>query len=553
MPESAHNTASSDTPEQRFQIAFAAHRRGAFDDAVAGYRRVLASAPGRLDAQVNLAAALQALGRIDEAITGYRRALTAGGESAAILSNLGGALRLADRLDEARSVLERAVALDPDSADARLNLGNVLRAAGAPEQALVQYEHAARIDPRSIAALSNQGLALKDLGRLDAALTCFRRASVMDPNSAEPLYNLGNALRLSGALDEADQTLRRAVALNPSHVRALCNLGVVSRERGAPEDAIQLFGRALERNPDCADAHWNRALAWLLAGDFAHGWPAYEWRWEATPVHQRHFDAPHWAGEDLRGKTILLWAEQGFGDSIQFIRFAADLQARGANVIVQVQRPLVRLLQTFGGADCIEGDDEPPPASDFHAPLMSLPGLLGHTEIAQTAPYVTVEGAPSHELSARIETPHPGQRIGIVWAGNPGHENDRNRSCALDHFAPLAERAGGRLFGLQKNLSAEPLRQVPWLTDLGPVLQDFADTAQAVARLDLVITVDTAIAHLAGAMGRPVWLLLPFAPDWRWMLARDDSPWYPTMRLFRQPAPGDWTSVFTEVAASLAA
>ncbi len=531
-----------------YRAALAAHERGALRDAVSGYRAVLAVAPGHASALGNLGTALQTLGDHDGAIASHRRALDAGAPPAPVYANLGMALRAAGRLDEARDALERAVALDPKAANAHLNLGNVLRAAGDPEAALGCYRAAQVLAPADPAAFSNAALALKDLDRHGDAVDALRTALERAPASAELHYNLANTLHEMGLVEAAEAAFHQALGCDPNHLNARANLGVLHREIGDIEGALAAFDSVLARDPHHANAHWNRALALLLAGDFAPGWAAYEWRWQATPLRPRALPMPRWAGEDLRGRRILLWAEQGYGDTVQFVRFAANLGALGARVVAQVQAPLVRLLEPMDPLEAVLDERAPPPACDYHAPLMSLPGLLGLAAPPPGEPYLPAPAA-APALAEAIAAAR-GRRIGVVWAGNPSHENDAKRSCAAVHFAPLAARANTQLFSLQLN-AQEALRDIPGAIDLAPYLSDFADTASAIAALDLVISVDTAVAHIAGALGRPVWLLLPHAPDWRWMLAREDSPWYPTMRLFRQREPGDWRGVFARVEGAL--
>jgi hypothetical protein len=324
---------------------------------------------------------------------------------------------------------------------------------------------------------------------------------------------------------------------------------------GRPEAALQALERAIALAPDYADAHWNRALTLLLAGDFAQGWPAYEWRWRATGMREPDLAAPRWDGGPLDGQTILLHAEQGLGDSIHFVRYAPLVAARGGRVIVQCPAPLARLLATCAGVARVIPRGEPLPPFELQAPLMSLPGLLNTRldNIPAEVPYLAPPagaGAAAQAALAALAALGARRTVGVVWAGNPAHENDRNRSCPARCFAALGapERA---LVSLQKGAGADDIAAIPGALDLGPRLEDFAATAAAIARLDLVIAVDTATAHLAGALGRPVWLLLPHAPEWRWQLRRDDSPWYPTMRLFRQERPGDWPGVFERVGEAL--
>ena len=333
------------------------------------------------------------------------------------------------------------------------------------------------------------------------------------------------------------------------------NLGLALQSLGKLDEAAACYRRALELRPDDAGVQWHQALLSLLTGDFQRGWAGYAQGWKAKKRQWRDFSQPLWDGRPLEGKTILLHAEQGLGDTIQFIRYAARVKQAGANVIVECQQPLLRLLAGCRSVDGLIGRGDDLPAFDTHAPLLSLPGIF-HTSletIPAGAAYLFAEpGLVEHwrgELSAMA-----GSRIGIVWRGNPKHANDRDRRLPLSCFEPLARLPGVRLFSLQKEAGAEELReprnQFP-ITELGSRLDDFADTAAVLKNLDLLITCDTAVAHLAGALGVPVWVAIPLVPDWRWLLDRSDSPWYPTMRLFRQQAPDDWTGVFERIRAAL--
>lgn len=402
-----------------------------------------------------------------------------------------------------------------------------------------------------------RALALKGLGRPKAALIRFRRALAVNPGAAEVHFNLGNTLRETGALEDAVDSLSRAVALDGTHIRARANLGVALRDLGRIEEAVENFDGAIAAsNADAlehADAQWNRALALLLAGDFARGWPAYEWRWQATSMRPRTFAQSFWDGAVPDWRTVLLHAEQGLGDCLQFIRYAPLVAAKCAKAMVECPPPLAGLLQSCAGISEIVPRGAPLPQFDLHAPLMSLPGLLATSAENTPAdiPYLQAPESADAGLVAALEIAAGRRKIGFVRAGNPAHENDRNRSCDAAHFASLAAADNVALFSLQKDAAPRALGQLPLAADLAPLLGDFSDTAFAVSRLDLIITVDTALAHLAGALGRPVWLLLPHAPEWRWQLGRDDSPWYPNMRLFRQSRPGDWHGVFERLSQAL--
>ncbi len=356
-------------------------------------------------------------------------------------------------------------------------------------------------------------------------------------------------------LGEAETNYRRAVQLRPDYIEALNNLGNVLRIQGRMAEALECYDQALDLQPDHADVHLSRAMAWLERGEFERGWPEYEWRLKCQRYAIPPFRRPPWDGSPLEGRTILLYADYGVGDALQFIRYAPLVQRRVGRVIVTCGRPLGRLLATCPGVERVVSEGDSLPDFEVYAPLMSLPGIFGTTlaTIPAEVPYL----APDEGL---VETWHRqmntavGLRIGIVWQGNPQNTRDHMRSFRLAQLEPIALRPGIRLFSLQKGHGSEQLGEIGGrfeLTDLSGGLVDFLDTAAAIVNLDLVIAPDTAVAHLAGALGVPVWVALPFAADWRWMSGRDDSPWYPTMKLFRQRRWGEWDEVFERIAREL--
>ncbi len=392
-------------------------------------------------------------------------------------------------------------------------------------------------------------------GRFGDAVQLCRRIVADDPGCVSGWVLLGAALLRLGDPDGSREASARAVALDGQVALAHCNLGAAHAERLELADALACYERALAIDPDHALTHTNRALAWLLQGDYARGFPEYEWRWRLSDVFRRPVPHPElqWHGEDLRGGTLLLYAEQGSGDVLQMIRFVPEVRARGVRCVVHCGQPLARLLRHSALADEISINDEIDlPAFDRHASLMSVPALLGTSieRIPAQVPYVRPDNRVLERWRARL----PGGsilRVGLCWRGNAHHRRDAQRSIHPALLGVLAGMPGVRWVSLQKGHGAAT--DLPFETlDLSPLLHDFADTAAAILQLDLVITVDTSVAHLAGALGRPVWVLLPFAPDWRWLLDRHDSPWYPTARLFRQPARGDWVHVIAQVGEALA-
>lgn len=476
-------------------------------------------------------------------------------------------LRALGREAAAESACRRALALDPAHADALVNRADALLALGDGERSLIAAARAERTRPGRPQPAMIEGMALASLGRVAPALVALRSAVARAPGWAEAHANLGTVLAKAGEAAEAVAALDTAAGLAARAGGSAAPLaGLLAGLRGQallslgrPEEAAQAFEAALACRPGDAGLHWNRAFALLLAGRYAEAWPDFEWRRldrRAEPPW-RHLDRPSWRGEPLAGRTILLYAEQGIGDTLQFLRFVPLVAAAGGRVVLEVQPSLRLLAQGVEGAAQVICRGESLPAFDVECPLMSVPGALGMAldDVPATVPYVRVESGRAAAWTARLSGP-PGLRVGLVWAGNPRFPGDRLRSPRLDGLAPVLDVPGVRFFGLQVGDGRRDLGTVelpPGFTDLGPALTDFAETAAVMSCLDLVISSCTAPAHLAGALGRPVWLVLPAAPDWRWLLGRSDSPWYPTARLFRQTRPGAWAEVAGRLAAALTA
>jgi len=390
-------------------------------------------------------------------------------------------------------------------------------------------------------------------GHPDDAIHLIGRAIGLKP-SAEAHSNLGVALREKGRLDEAIDAHRLALALKPDYADAWRNLGVALNAKGLFDEAMSAFERAVEIKPDFADVHFNLGVLRLLRGDFQNGWPEYEWRWKLqSQLTSRPQGPGQWDGSELGGQTILLYGEQGIGDTLQFIRYVPLVVARGGRVIVECPRELASLFEAFAGIERVVVTGEPRPRFDQHCALLSLPRVFSTQidSIPAEIPYVKADPRLVEQWQRR-SGPKQDVRVGLAWAGRPTHRNDRYRSIAFSELAPLWSQKGIEFYSLQKGPAAQQrppdgTRWVDWTDDL----HDFAQTAALIENLDLVITVDTSVAHLAGAMGKPVWVLLPFVPDWRWLLNREDSPWYPTARLFRQNAISDWQGVINSVVGRL--
>jgi len=449
-----------------------------------------------------------------------------------------------------------------DAADALAARGVAAHRRGDIDAAERDYRAALAIARDQPLALHYLGVVLYQRQRLPDALALLERAVTLAPRDPEVHNNLGLALAAADRTDEAIASYRRALHAYRDHTAAWNNMGLALQAGNDVDGAIAAFRAAIARAPGFAQAHWNLSLALLLTGHYAEGWREYEWRMAAGTFGSSTVStAPRWDGGDLHGRTLLLTTEQGLGDALQFIRFAQPLAARGARVIVHTGAALAGVLATAPGVAQVVTAGAPLPAHDFQAPLLSVPGALAITEptIPRDVPYL----AGGRRLlddditaTAREVAGAAGALcVGLSWAGNPAHANDRRRSCPLATLAPLLELPNVVFFSLQKGDGEDQIAELPNASRIAllPARNDFGDKAALMQRLDLVLSVDTSNAHLAGALGRPLWLLLPFAPDWRWGRTRTDSPWYPTARLYRQPRPGDWTSVIAEVRAALVA
>ena len=513
--------------EGHCNLGVALQRADRLDEAAGSFRQAIAAKPDFVEAHWLLADILQRQGQLDPAIASYRRALELKPDNAAAYSRLAQALQQAERLEEAVESYRRALALNPDHADAHNNLG----------------------------------VALAEQGRWAGAAESHRRAIELDPDHAEAHSNLGSALISLGQPGAAIECLQRAIEVKPSLAGAYANLGAARVAQNRPGEAIEAYLRGLAHAPDDADLHTNLAFAQLATADFDSGWQEFEWRWRTRQLRPRRFAQPLWAGAEIGDRVVLLHAEQGFGDTIQFCRYA-PLVAGKSRVILEVPRPLVRLLSSLEGISCIVAEGDPLPPFDLHCPLLSLPRAFGTSlaTIPGEVPYLEADATQVTAWRDRLAE-LAGLRVGLAWAGGARASEPRlqavarRRSIELNDFAALAGLVGVSFVSLQIGEAAAQTRSPPpglRLYDRTGEIDDFADTAALIEALDLVISVDTAVAHLAGALGKPVWLLNRFDTDWRWLLEREDSPWYPTMRIFRQPAAGDWGAVIDRVADELA-
>ena len=567
------------------------HQQGQHAEAADLVRRAVRLRPEDAALQLNLGNALKALGQLDDAIEQFRNALTLAPEFPMAHYNLGNAYAAAGRHEDAADAFARSLRLQPDDPSSHTNHGNALHALGRHAEAVASFQRSLELRPGHAGALNNLGMSLNALGRADEAIPCFQAALAaqprfvaahfnlantfdatgrhaeavasfqtalgFQPNLPPAIFGMGNALASMGRHAEALPYLERAVGLDPRFALAWLSLGTTHQALGAPAPAIRAFDQALRLRPDLASAHMNRALAWLTLRDFARGLPEYEWRLQtmAQPVIQT---LPRWHGEPIESRTLLIHAEQGFGDTLQFVRFVGQAAQRAARVVLEVQAPLVALLEPFARAARIVliAQGTPRPAADLQCPLLSLPLALGTRDetIVGRTPYLSVPPAYSRKWRGSLGG-HAKRKIGLAWSGRIQH--NETRTMPLAALDPLFALPGIDWLVLQPDLSdteraaldAHP--RAASIHRFDGRIGDFADTAAIVDRLDAVVSIDTSIAHLAGALRKPLWLMLPFAADWRWFTGDSRSPWYPGATLVRQPRPGAWDAVVETVANEL--
>ena len=587
---------------QRLQQAVQAHQQGQLDQAALYYAAILKTEPNHFDAMhllgvarlqqdrnaegldkiqaalrlkpasvealLNLGLVLRKLGRLEEAVASYDKALALRPDFVYALCNRGVTLQDLKRPEEALASYDKALAIRPTAGEALCNRGIALNNRGIalqdlkrPEEALACYDKALAISPDYAEALNNRGNALQDLRRPEEALASYDKALAIRPDYAEALNNRGNALRDLMRPEEALACYYKAIAISPDYAEAHNGLGAALQDLKRPEEAQAWYDKAIAIRPDFAGAHFSRGANALSMGDFLAGWRGYEYRWDLKDAEARRLLAPfpYWKGEDIGGRRIIVYEEQGLGDIIQVSRFLTQLVALNAEVTFLLRPSMHRLMRPLSRSVRLVATPPEDETFDFQCALMSLPGAFGANSenVPSNVPYLFAEEAVVARWRERLGD--HGLKIGICWQGNPGAKIDIGRSFPLRCFQPLAAMPGVRLISLQKAHGLDQLENLPSGMkvetlgeefDAGP--DAFIDTAAVMSVLDLVITSDTSVAHLAGALGRPVWVVLKHAPDWRWMLDRSDSPWYPTMRLYRQTIRDDWESVFHQIAADVA-
>lgn len=528
-------------------------------DALQSFDKAISVNTDYAEAHTNRGNALLALKRPEAAIESYDRAIALKSDYAEAYSNRGAAFEALKQFSTAINSYNQAIACKPDYAQAFYNRGNALRELKQPQAALESYDKAIAIRVDYAEAYNNRGSALRDLGRFETALESYDKAIAFKADYVKAHNNRGNALSDMRQFHAAVESYDQAIAFKADYAEAYNNRGSALRDLQQSQAAIESYDQAIRLQPDYAKAHLNRSLCLLQMGDFERGWEEYEWRWadDALQKTVRQFTQPLWLGaEPLHGKTILLHAEQGFGDTLQFCIYARLVSDLGARVLLEVQAPLAGLLAGLDGVAQVFKRGEPLPAFDCHCPLLSLPLAFktSFDSLPVAASYLASLPDKLAQWTDRLgEKSKP--RVGLVWSGSTTHKNDRNRSVDLSEWIRFLPD-GFQYTSLQKETRArdkETLALHPHIVQLDEEIKDFSDTAALCALMDVVVSVDTSVAHLACAMGRPTWIALPLNPDWRWLLERSDSPWYPSATLYRQERAGDWDSVFSRIGAELEA
>lgn len=544
-------------PDAMHSLSVVRYQRGRHDEAITLLERLLARRPDLAEAHYSRGTMLQNLGRFGPALASFDKALELVPDYRYALQNRAATLAALGRFEAALADYDRLIALDARAVDAHLGRAYVLLELGRLAEAVAGHDRVLALQPDHAVAHNVRGNALRELGKFAEALASFDRAIALRPDYAEAHLNRGNALRNLGRFEEALAAYDRPSAIAAADLPGvLNNRGLVLQELGRFDEALSCLDRAIALAPRNPDFHFSRAQLLLLLGNYAVGWPEYEWRRKQKNRGAPRYQGPEWRGEPLAGKRIFLYAEQGFGDAIQFARYASVLGALGAKVSIGAPRGLDRLLRGLAGDPVIVPHGERVPEHEVHLPLLSVPFVLGAAgeSIPGDSPYISADPARAAYWNEQLRGDGALLRVGFRWAGSSTFVDEHHRSTDFPRWRPLLETAGVRWYSLQTEARAAEVSLLAGtgIEDLSGLLTDFAETAAIIANLDLVITTDTAVAHLAGAMGKPVWIALKWVPDWRWLLDRDDSPWYRTARLFRQRRLGDWDDPIARIAAELA-
>ena len=527
------------------------------DEAVILVSKAVQLHPNDPEIHNNLGIILNNLSHFDAAIEHFDQALKLRPNYPEALNNKGNALLGQDALENSQDCYQRAISLAPNYAQARANLGAVLMKMEHHESAKTVLESVLNMAPNDPNVLSNYSATLKDLGKYEEALSAANKALSIDPNHFQAINNRGLALQCLNKLADAEASFNAVLRIQPKYAEAYMNLGLTLLLQNRLDDAVEALNHGIEIEPQHPELHLNLGLALLQKGDFLNGWEEYEWRWKMPNFRAfaPHLKAPMWSGEEFRGQTLHIHAEQGFGDTLQFARYVPLVAKSGSKVIFECPKSLSSLFENAGGWEDISIVSEAPIACDAHIPLLSLPRILKTSleTIPADIPYLSATPQSRKEWTDRIG----GDcllKVGLVWKGSHRHERDAWRSPGISGLKQLLDVPGVHWVSLQKDDEIEDLKSEgvsEGIVVLGNSFRNFSDTAAALANLDLVISPDTAVAHLAGALGIPVWVLIPHASDWRWLCDRSDSPWYPTMKLWRQPSAGNWQSVIEDLAVAL--
>ncbi|BCX13052.1 MAG: hypothetical protein KatS3mg067_1990 [Thermosynechococcus sp.] len=513
------------------------------------YQRALEVHPEWVEAHSNLGNAYLDLGDTERAIACYQKALSLNPDLPTTLYNLGLCLHAQGKLTEATACYEQSLYLEPGQADVHNNLGSAYLELKNYAAATGQFQAALDANPEFLAAHYNLGYALQLQGNLTAARDRYQEVLLRDHKHPQALLQLGQICLAEGDLAGAISYYQRCLSVDPLNGTAQAGLATALLESGDPQAALHSFRQAVTLDPGAVDVRLNFALVLLMLEQFREGWQEYEWRWQQPTGGLRSYRQPRWQGQSLKGKTLFVYSEQGLGDCIQFVRLLPLMAKHAQRVIFAAYPPLLRLCQTLPAIQVISTEDLPP-AFDYHTPLLSLPGYLGIDQdyFPKFSPYFQLPASPAHPMF-NVAKP----RIGLVWASHSQTRTAAQRSCPLEYFLPLLREFDVQWYSLQKERSpteAEQLRQAG-VIDCQPYMGDFLDTALLIQPLDAVVTIDTAVAHLAGALGKPLWILLPFVADWRWFWQRSRSPWYPSARLIRQPRRGDWPGAIAQLRTAL--
>ncbi|MFC1677990.1 tetratricopeptide repeat protein [Planctomycetota bacterium] len=576
--------------DEILKVAVQKHGAGEIAQAEKLYRQILETVPNHPGALYFLAMIASGRGEYDIAIELVSKAIKEVPNVAKFYNTLGGAFKETGKLQDAVEAYKQGISLDRDNLAAYNNLSGILQSQGRQDEAIENYKHVVRLNPSVAEVYYNLGVFLKKQGSIDEAIENYKQAIRLKRDFSDAYYNLANILRANGRQEEAIENykevirlkpdflkaynilgeilneqkrysetvelFKRAIKLNPDNSDAYNNLGVTLMKQGHYDEAIENYNQSLKLNPENIEAHRNTGMLFLLTNKYKEGWEEYEWRRKSD----NEISQPYWDGSCFKGKRLLVRCEQGMGDSFQFVRYLPMVKERGGTVIFGERKSILTVLGQTPGIDEfveLEPGGRPNIEFDHHVRLLSLPGIFETRPetIPAEVPYIYAPPAKTEFWQKRLCCPE--FKVGIVWAGGGalggnayGLQKEYDRSCCVQDFAPLAGIDGVRLYGLQKGKRAAEIANLPEdivLTNFGEQFEDFTDTAAVIENLDLIISIDTSVAHLAGAMGKRVWTMLPFAPDWRWMLDRADCPWYPSMKLFRQKKAGDWHGVFESV------